>query len=96
MSDTVFPSWSDVAGKEGSTYAVVADLAEYRFTLQQADNLGGALRPGGSFRLTFRGPAEPIIPQGIYRVMADNFDVEMFLVPVGRDEQGTSYEAIFN
>jgi hypothetical protein len=96
MSETVFPSWSDFAGRDGSVCTVIADIAEYAFTLEHAEKLGETARPGGSFRLTFRGPGEPILPQGIYRVMADDFDAEMFLVPVGRDESGTAYEAIFN
>lgn len=49
------------------------------------------------FALVFVGPPDPILPQRIYSLAhpaAGTHDI--FLVPVARDEQGTSYEAIFN
>lgn len=48
------------------------------------------------FSVRFRGPAEPILGQRIYRL--DNETVgplEIFIVPLGVDERGTTYEAIF-
>jgi hypothetical protein len=48
------------------------------------------------FALDFRGPAEPILPQAVYRL--DNGAVgalEIFIVPVGRTDAGIAYEAIF-
>jgi hypothetical protein len=48
------------------------------------------------FRLEFRGPAEPVLEQRIHRLEhAALGTLEIFLVPVGRDEGGTTYEAIF-
>jgi hypothetical protein len=49
------------------------------------------------FHLLFRGPPEPILAQQICRL--ENAAVggfEIFLVPIGRDESGTTYEAVFN
>ncbi len=49
------------------------------------------------FSLVFRGPAELVLPQAIYRLTHDELgDQEMFLVPIGPDAQGMRYEAIFN
>jgi hypothetical protein len=48
------------------------------------------------FALDFRGPTDPVLPQAIYRL--DNPSVgtlEIFVVPVGRTDAGTDYEAIF-
>jgi hypothetical protein len=48
------------------------------------------------FTITFRGPPEPILPQRIYRL--ENHSVgplEIFIVPLGVDAGGASYEAIF-
>jgi hypothetical protein len=49
------------------------------------------------FALDFRGPAEPALPQSIYLLEHDSFEqpLEIFIVPVGRTEAGTDYEAIF-
>lgn len=48
------------------------------------------------FALDFRGPAEPTLPQAIYRLENDALGaLELFIVPVARSEAGTDYEAIF-
>jgi hypothetical protein len=53
----------------------------------------GTRRP---FHVHFRGPGEPILPQRIYAVKHDAVGaLEIFIVPVGRDAEGTLYEAIF-
>ena len=50
------------------------------------------------FSLTFRGASEPILPQQrIYSVEnAMIGTLELFLVPIGPDEQGMCYEAVFS
>lgn len=48
------------------------------------------------FSVTFRGPAEPVVPQGIRPLAHDDLgELEVFLVPVARDADGVSYEAVF-
>jgi hypothetical protein len=48
------------------------------------------------FNVQFRGPAEPILPQRIYRLENDHVGtLEIFLVPIGNDGSATSYEAVF-
>ena len=48
------------------------------------------------FSLLFLGPADPVLPQRIYRLEHDVLGLlEIFLVPIGRDEDGTTYEAVF-
>lgn len=48
------------------------------------------------FSLVFRGPAEPVLPQAVYRLGHDDFDeLELFLVPIASDSQGVRYEAAF-
>jgi hypothetical protein len=48
------------------------------------------------FTLEFRGPADPVLPQHIYRLEHPSLGpLEIFMVPVGRDESGTTYEAVF-
>jgi len=48
------------------------------------------------FSLVFRGPGTPVLPQRIYRMAhAEVGEFELFLVPIGPDEQGLRYEAVF-
>lgn len=48
------------------------------------------------FSIFLLGPRDPILPQGTYTLRADEATLEMvFIVPIGRDEEGTEYEAVF-
>jgi hypothetical protein len=48
------------------------------------------------FALDLRGPADQILPQATYRLDNDAVGaMEIFIVPVGRTEARTDYEAIF-
>lgn len=49
------------------------------------------------FSVTFRGPNDQVLGQGTQRIEHDELkDFDLFLVPVGRDDSGTYYEAVFN
>ncbi|HYX70549.1 MAG TPA: hypothetical protein VE825_15550 [Terriglobales bacterium] len=49
------------------------------------------------FSLMFRGPADPVYPQGIYPMQhAALGKMDFFLVPVARQETGVQYQAVFN
>ena len=49
------------------------------------------------FSLFFRGPADIFIPQGTYSLEHERMGaLEIFIVPVKRDEQGFRYESVFN
>ncbi|WP_293504366.1 hypothetical protein [Roseateles sp.] len=48
------------------------------------------------FSLTFQAPAEPALPQRIYRLEHPQLDaMDLFLVPVARSATGLQYEAVF-
>jgi len=48
------------------------------------------------FSLVFRGPLEPILPQRIYRFEHDALgEFDLFIVPIGPDDSGMQYEAVF-
>ena len=49
------------------------------------------------FSLYFLGDPAMVLPQGMYafRSAAATFE-NLFIVPVGRDEEATEYEAVFN
>jgi hypothetical protein len=48
------------------------------------------------FSVMFLGPAESVLPQATYRVEDEGEAFDIFIVPVGRDERGVRYEAVFN
>jgi uncharacterized protein DUF6916 len=49
------------------------------------------------FSLVFRGPKEFVLPQQLYALEQETLGrVEIFLVPIGPDEIGQRYEAVFN
>lgn len=95
---------------EDIPFAQFADAAQSTFRIDAGGGVSVALilmemdsRPTGSrtgleqFSLLFRGPVEHPLPQRLYAVEHDvigRFD--LFIVPVGRDESGYQYEAIFN
>lgn len=57
---------------------------------------GGRTEGREPFSLLFRGPAEPVLPQRIYRLENDELgSLEIFLVPVASDAEATKYEAVF-
>lgn len=59
---------------------------------------GSGSLPGGRqpFSLTFEAPAEPVLPQRIYRLEHERMQaLEIFLVPVALRPTGLHYEAVF-
>ena len=65
-------------------------------TLVEAKPLGASQRQGGAFSLVFRAAAEADAPQGTYRLDNEHLGrLEVFLVPLGADEEGMRYEAVF-
>ncbi len=48
------------------------------------------------FSLQFHGPRDPVLPQRIYHLEnAEMGGMDLFLVPIHRDDAGTIYEAVF-
>ncbi|MDT4952494.1 MAG: hypothetical protein QOJ02_632 [Acidobacteriota bacterium] len=49
------------------------------------------------FALLFHGPQNPFLPQATYHVEHERLgELDLFLVPIGRDQDGFQYEAVFN
>ena len=67
--------------------------------VEAAASSAGAAPPEGlrePFSIVFRGPLEPVLPQRIYVLEHDDLGaLEIFLVPVGPDDAGMRYEAVF-
>ncbi|MFT7775634.1 DUF6916 family protein [Roseateles sp.] len=59
-------------------------------------DLGTGLAGRQPFSLTFQAPAEPALPQRIYRLEHPQLEaMDIFLVPVARSAAGLHYEAVF-
>jgi hypothetical protein len=57
---------------------------------------GGPHAPRPAFSLLFHGPADPLLAQATYRFEHARLGaMEIFIVPLGRDEHGSVYEALF-
>ena len=49
------------------------------------------------FSLLFQGPREPVLPQRMYRLNHDRLgEFDLFIVPIGADDEGVHYEAVFS
>jgi hypothetical protein len=58
---------------------------------------GASLLRYEQFALLFDGPPSPFLPQMIYHVEHEKLgEFDLFLVPVGKHQNGFQYEAAFN
>jgi hypothetical protein len=85
----------DFAGNVGQTYNIVFSDGVLPLVLEQAQPLPAGQREAGAFRLQFLGPPEPVIVQGTYPFRLGEETDEIFIVPIGKGEDGVQYEAIF-
>ena len=78
-----------IAGEE----PIELELAEVKGYLSKAHEQTGMER----FSAFFSGPRQPYLPQSVYQLEHEEMGAfELFLVPVGSDENGFRYEAVFN
>lgn len=87
------------AGRVGGTFVVSPQPGQpTAWELLSAETLGAAGTPGHRtpFSLVFRGPLSPVLPQAIYPMDHPEIGAfEIFVVPIGPDEKGMRYEAVF-
>ncbi len=69
------------------------ELVEVRGYRNAAEEQGGMER----FSLTFSGPSDIQLPQHTYQLEHEQMgQLEIFIVPIARNDQGFRYEAVFN
>jgi hypothetical protein len=85
----------DFTGEVGQTYQVLVGGGSLPLRLDEAQALPGSQRQGGGFRLVFRGPFQPQLPQGNYVFRHRGNDDQIFIVPIAADPRGVQYEAVF-
>lgn len=86
----------EFTGREGQSFELVLEGGSVPFTLAKVQALSPSGREAGAFVLEWRGPADPVLPQSIYTFRQGDEAVEMFIVPLAKDGEGTRYEAVFN
>jgi len=100
MADLASLTADDFAAHSGGGYLLRIAGAAEPIPLELVEVTGGGPGPrrdGRPFSLVFRGPRSPLLPQAQYRVEhAAMGELDIFLVPIARDAQGLSYEAVFN
>lgn len=80
-------------GQAGTIELELTEARPYDPSAPSADESGNR----SPFQLRFRGPAEPIVAQQICPLENATLGrLEIFLVPLGQEEGGTTYEAVFS
>jgi len=83
----------------GKKFAIRLDEAKrLELELIETNALGGNGTTGGRapFSLIFRGPKDSLLPQRIYPFEHEALGAfSIFIVPIGVDEKGLRYEAVF-
>ncbi|HST37352.1 MAG TPA: hypothetical protein VLK25_12075 [Allosphingosinicella sp.] len=90
-----FATFDDFRRQIGKPYEVEVQGGRIAMKLQAAQELPSMGRQGGSFRLEFIGPLQPLLPQAIYPFHGGGQRHEIFIVPIAQEQRGTRYEAIF-
>jgi hypothetical protein len=73
------------------------DAAPFEVELIHVSERPGEASQRAQFSLLFRGGPDPPLPQRIYRLEHERLGpLDLFLVPLGPDEAGQRYEAVFN
>ncbi len=82
----------------GRTFEVGIDAGKVAIVLIEATSIASpAALPRAPFSLLFQGPLDRFLDQRTYALEEESLGpLEIFLVPVGRDERGFLYEAVFN
>ncbi len=91
---------ADFANHRGETFKIHYGEGEtLEVALVETRGLGSGQRTERSaFSVLFRGgPKDQFLPQATYRLEHPDLGaLDLFLVPLGPDDQGMRYEAVFN
>ena len=91
--------FDDFDGCVGQLFTLDAEGAAYPLTLIAADRLTSTATVGDreAFSVVFRGASSPVLEQRIYRISNDVLgEMDLFIVPIGPDDEGMRYEAVFS
>jgi hypothetical protein len=87
----------DFAACVGESFRLCPDHPDaFDLVVEQVSELKAA-EGYESFSICFRGPGDRGVPQATYPLENDRLGrLEIFIVPIARDEKGYRYEALFN
>lgn len=85
----------DFSARLSDAFTVKGHNASLQLVLSGIEKFGMSQRRQ-AFSLRFMGPAQPVLPQSIYRLENATMGVmDIFLVPLGPQDGGMRYEAVF-
>ena len=91
------PTYDDFASHLDTEFHISGDAGAIKAILIEA--IKGLPREEGApppFSVIFLGPLEPELPQGMHTLSHPQIgDLDVFLVPIARDEEGMRYETVF-
>ena len=86
-----FPTFEAFSGCCGDTFKVAGPSGAVAMVLSNVDKWGPQ-----AFTLHFHAPRESLLPQAMYHFRhAELGGFDIFIVPLGPDDLGMRYEAIF-
>jgi Domain of unknown function (DUF6916) len=93
--------FEDFADKVGDVFAIGEEgFPATPLTLVEVEALPARMAPRGArppFSLIFLGKDPRVLPQRLYRLEHNGMgELVIFLVPIGKDADGVSYQATFN
>jgi hypothetical protein len=80
-------------------FSLLFNGTTHALTLISVDRLAASAAKGvpEAFSIVLRGKREPVLEQQIYRINNDRLgEMELFIVPIGPDDKGMRYEAVFS
>lgn len=87
---------ADFAARIDEPFCIATPNGEVELKLIEVRRLGKGFRHGGAFSLAFLSPPGPFLPQAIYPLRHPALGtLDLFLVPLGPQDGGNSYEAVF-
>ena len=88
---------ADFQPRVGERFTVVQNEGDFGLELVNVQALPPHSRRAEPFKLVFRGPRQPVLPQRIYTLAhGETGPLVIFLVPVQGGPGGIDYEAVFN
>jgi len=91
--------FDDFKGCLDQPFALELEGSIYPLKLISADKLNNSATVDDreAFSIVFRGESSLKLEQKIYRISHNTMgDMELFIVPIGPDDKGMRYEAVFS
>jgi hypothetical protein len=89
--------FSKLINKEFRIYFEPSDPSNAELIELNKHNVPSESERRTPFSIVFRGPVDKVWPQGMYKIEHKSMgELELFLVPIGPDDKGICYEAVFN